>query len=222
MVWSKWLQNIPRKNKGHAHLPFTLETRKPDLMIRSNGQTLEVLDSQLTWRPHIENVKAKCSKRLNILKHIAGTQWGADQSTLIRVHKMLVPSVMEFESAAYGSARRTQLKKLDPTHNNGLRIALGTFCINRTRNLLTEAGDANLQQRREIKIANMVVKKMANPEHPMNRYLRNRKIYYGQRLSLTCPFFVRAKEACFQLEVDVDQIIRHGLLTGITILTQHY
>jgi hypothetical protein len=39
--------------------------------LRMNGQTLEVvnthkilgltLDSQLTWRPHIENVKTKCS-----------------------------------------------------------------------------------------------------------------------------------------------------------------
>jgi hypothetical protein len=49
----------------------------------------------------------------------------------------------------------------------------------------------------------MVVKIMAKPEHPINRYLRSRKIYglYGQRSSLTCPFFVRAKEACFQLEV---------------------
>jgi hypothetical protein len=120
------------------------------------------------------------------------------------------------------------LKKLDPTHNNGLRIALGAFCINQTQNLLTEA---TLQQRREIKIAKMVVKIMAKTEHPINRYLRNRKIYdqYGQRLSLTCPFFFRAKEACFQLEVDlkdVDQTakpeyIRHGSLTSITISTQH-
>jgi hypothetical protein len=89
-------------------------------------------------------------------------------------------------------------------------------CINRTRNLLTEAGEANLQHRREIKIANMVVKKMANPEHPINRYLRNRKIYYGQRLSLTCPFFVRAKEACFQLEVDVDQMAQPEYTPWIT------
>jgi hypothetical protein len=62
----------------------------------------------------------------------------------------------------------------------------------------------------------MVVKKMANPEHPINRYLRNRKIYYGQRLSLTCPFFVRAKEACFQLEVDVDQMAQPEYTPWIT------
>jgi hypothetical protein len=56
------------------------------------------------------------------------------------------------------------LKKLDPTYNNGLRIALGAFWINRTQNLLTEAGEATLQQRREIKIVNMVVKIMAKTD----------------------------------------------------------
>jgi hypothetical protein len=83
-----------------------------------------ILDRQLTWTPHIETVKAKCSKRLNLLRHLAGTQWGADQSTLLRVHKMLVLSAVKFRSAAYGLARKTQLKKLDPIDNKGLRIAL--------------------------------------------------------------------------------------------------
>jgi hypothetical protein len=98
-----------------------------------------------------------------------------------------------------------------------LRIALGTFCINRTQNLQTEAGEATLQQRHEIKIAKMVVKIMTKPEHPINRYLRNRKIFdqYGQRSSLTCPFFVRVNGALFQLKVylkDVD-------LTALTWIT---
>jgi hypothetical protein len=104
-----------------------------------------ILDRQLTWSPHIKTVKAKCSKRLSLLRHLAGTQWGADQSTLPRVHKMLVLlSAVEFGSAANGSARKTQLKKLDPIHNKGLRIALGAFYINRTQNLLIEAGKSTL------------------------------------------------------------------------------
>jgi hypothetical protein len=58
----------------------------PEPTIRMNGQILEVVDThrilglildiQLTWRPHIETVEAKCSKRLNLLRHLAGTKWG--------------------------------------------------------------------------------------------------------------------------------------------------
>jgi hypothetical protein len=85
---------------------------------------------------------------------------------------MLGLPAMKFRNTAYGSARKTQLKKLDLTHR--WRIALGTFCINRTQNLLTEAEEITLQQR--IKTANVVVKKTEKPEKN-NRYLRNRKMY---------------------------------------------
>jgi hypothetical protein len=38
--------------------------------------------------------------------------------------------------------------------------------------------------------------------------LRKRKIYdqYGQKPILTCSFFIRAKEVCFQLEVDLEDV----------------
>jgi hypothetical protein len=50
----------------------------------------------------------------------------------------------------------------------------------------------------------MAVKITTKPEHPINRHLNNKKPYdqYGLRPSLTSPFFVRAKEVCFMLEVD--------------------
>jgi hypothetical protein len=100
------------------------------------------------------------------------------------------------------------LKKLDPIHNKGLRIALGAFCINRTQNLLIEAGESTLQQRREIKTANMAVKIATKPEYSINRHLKNKKAsdHYGLSPSLTTPFFVRAKETCSMLEVDLRDI----------------
>jgi hypothetical protein len=121
---------------------------------------------------------------------------------------MLVLSAVEFGSAAYGSARKTQLKKLDPIHNKGLRIALGAFCINQNQNLLIEAGQSTLQQRREIKTAKMAVKVTTNPEHQINRHLHNKKAFdqYGLGPSLTTPFFVRAKETCSMLEIDLKDV----------------
>jgi hypothetical protein len=51
------------------------KVRKPrnDQLGTSRNQTIlcRRLDvSQLTWRPHIENVKAKCSNSLKIMKHL--------------------------------------------------------------------------------------------------------------------------------------------------------
>jgi hypothetical protein len=194
-----------------------IETGEPyrSRSIRLNGQILEVvgthrilgliLERQLiTWRPHIETIKPKCRKRLNLLRHLAGTQWGAGQSTLLRVHKMLVLSTVELGSA----------KNWTPSTQQG--IALGAFCINRTQNLLIEAGESTLQQRQEIKTANMAVKITTKPEHPINRHLKNKNDKYGLRPSPTIPFFVRAKETCSMLEVDlklkdVDQMVQPEL-----------
>jgi hypothetical protein len=48
------------------------------------------------------------------------------------------------------------------------------------------------------------------PEHPINRNLKNKKAYdqYGLRPSLTTPFFVRAKEICSMLEVDIKDVVQ--------------
>jgi hypothetical protein len=53
---------------------------------------------------------------------------------------MMVLSALEFGSAAYGSARDRQLKRLEPVHNKGLRIAIEAFCVCRAENILCELG----------------------------------------------------------------------------------
>jgi hypothetical protein len=47
--------------------------------------------------------------------------WGADQGMLLRVHEMIILSAVDFGSAAYGSARDGQLKRLEPVHTKGLK-----------------------------------------------------------------------------------------------------
>jgi hypothetical protein len=76
-------------------------------------------------------------------------KWGADQGMLLRVHEMMVLSALE-----YGSASNAQLKRLEPVHNKGLRIALGAFCVCRTENIMHESRFESLAERRKRKIIN--------------------------------------------------------------------
>jgi hypothetical protein len=67
----------------------------------------------------------------------------------------------------------------------------------------------------------MAVKITTKAEHPINRHLKNKKAYhqYGLRPSLTTLFFVRAKETCSMLEVDlkdVDQMVQPEYTSWIT------
>jgi hypothetical protein len=124
-----------------------------DPQIRLNGQILEVknthkilgitFDNRLTWKAHIIEAKAKAAKRMNVLRSLAGTNWGADQGMLLRIHEMLILSAL----LAYGSPTGEQLKRLESKHNRELRIALGTFCVCKTTNILCESGYDNCVSR---------------------------------------------------------------------------
>jgi hypothetical protein len=113
---------------------------------------------------------------------------------LLRVHEMLVLSALEYGSVAYGSARDGQLKRLEPMHNKGIRIAIGVFCICKTENLLCESGFKNLAERRRRKIINMTIHVAENESHPVNKLFGEGETfdYYAEKTRSTNPFFIRA------------------------------
>jgi hypothetical protein len=109
----------------HAYMQ---ENNHRDPEIQLNGRRLleikdthkilgSTFDSRLTsWKAHINETRAKAFRRINLLKYLAGMKSGAG-------HEMMVLSALEYGSAAYRSASNAQLKRLEPVHNKGLRIA---------------------------------------------------------------------------------------------------
>jgi hypothetical protein len=87
-----------------------------------------------------KDVKAMETRKLNLLKSLSHTSWGSDQRILLRIHQMIVLSVstLRYWEEAYGSASCTILRQLDAVHHKSVRLALGTFAICRTENLLCE------------------------------------------------------------------------------------
>jgi len=69
----------------------------------------------------------KYMKALNLLRVIANTSSGADQSTLLHLSRALIRSKLDHGCIVYGSARLSYLKMLDPIHNSALRLCLGAF-----------------------------------------------------------------------------------------------
>jgi hypothetical protein len=99
-------------------------------------------DERLNWMEHIKDVKARVTRKLNLLKSLSHTSCGSDQKTLLRIHQMIVLPTLQYEEEAYGSASCAVLRQLDAVHHKGVRLALGTFAICRTENRLCEAGQS--------------------------------------------------------------------------------
>ena len=98
-----------------------------------------IWDTKLTFEPHIKYLKARCQKSLNLLKVLSHTEWGADRTTLLKLYRSLVRSKLDYGCIVYGSASRIALAKLDPVHNQGLRLSLGAFRSSPVESLNVEA-----------------------------------------------------------------------------------
>ena len=91
----------------------------------------------------------------NILKVLSRAEWGADQTTLLKLYRSLVRSKLDCGYIVYGSTSKTALAKLDPVHNQGLHLSLGAFRSSPVEILYVEAHEPPLQIRRE-KVSSMV------------------------------------------------------------------
>ena len=69
-------------------------------------------DSKLTWSSHIDRLKIKVKKSLNILKVISAHNWGADRKSLLRLYNSLCRSKLDYGCQIYSSACKTKLNQL--------------------------------------------------------------------------------------------------------------
>ena len=109
------------------------------------------LDSPtLTWSKHIDYLRISCSHRLNIMKSLAGTTWGANRETLLKFYTVYIQSKILYGSPAYGSAATSQLDRLNTIQNTALRIATGAFCSSPIISMQAEAGLLPLNYIRQL------------------------------------------------------------------------
>ena len=116
---------------------FTLSTAKEKVSLRLNNQPVPQVETpkflgvtlytRLTWKPHLEAVEAKATRKLAIMKKLAGTTWGANSNILKQVYTGAVRPVVEYASTILDTASKTNKSKLDRVQNMGLRIILGAM-----------------------------------------------------------------------------------------------
>ena len=59
-----------------------------------------VFDKAFTWTQHIDCVIDKCKGRLNLMRCLSGTSFGAGKETLLIIYKALIRSIIDYGSTA--------------------------------------------------------------------------------------------------------------------------
>lgn len=137
---------------------FSKSPKTSELGLKMYGQALEQvktvkflgmwMDSRLTWRQHIVKMSDKCKKGLNVLKCLAGSDWGADRSSMLSIYDALIRSVFDYGCVAYRSAAVSNLKTLDVIQAQALRICCGAVRSSPVASLQVETGEMPLHLRR--------------------------------------------------------------------------
>ncbi|KAG1713961.1 RNA-directed DNA polymerase from mobile element jockey [Nymphon striatum] len=146
----------PQLRLGSSPIPLVNSTRFLGL----------IFDKKLNFLKHMQVLKSKCLRALNLLRILSNTNWGADRKVMLRFYRSLIRSKLDYGSVVYGSARKSYLRVLDPVHNQGLRLSLGAFRTTPAESLYVEAHEPSLYLRREKLSLQYACRLRANPENP--------------------------------------------------------
>ena len=205
------------KNKTVA-MHFCPDKRCMDPVLKLGGDPIQfvkeakflglIWDTKLTFEPHIKYLKARCQKALNILKVLSRTEWGADQTTLLKLYRSLVRSKLDYGCIVYGSASDKALAKLDPVHNQGLRLSLGAFRSSPVESLYVEAHEPPLEIRRHKLSLQYILKLKANPQNPAYRvvFYPNHRDLYANKAKVTDSFGLYCKRLLKAANIDIKEI----------------
>ena len=124
------------------------------------------LDPLFKFSYHVSQIQSRVSSRINILKALAGTNWGQQKETLIVTYRALIRSIITYAAPIwYPNASASAIEKLQVLQNSALRVATGCHRMAPINHLHREAlmlpVDDTLQLLCKQYLASALV-----PEHP--------------------------------------------------------
>ena len=146
-------------------------------------------------------------KALNILNVIGNTDWGADRNVMFRLYRSLVRSKLDYGCIVYGSAR-----KLDPIHNLGLRLCLGTSPV---ESLYVRAHEPCLGARRAKLSLQYASKIKSLPKHPAHNAVFDNKYmkFFDARPNAIRTFGLRIKQFLTASNIELSDILETPYFT---------
>ena len=94
-----------------------------------------LFDRRLSFKDHMKDLMTKVYRRLNLLKLLKGTNWGARPYTILKAYKRFIRPVLEYGSLITGALRESQVKEMQIFQNKCLRLALGVTYLDRMRTI---------------------------------------------------------------------------------------
>lgn len=166
-------------------LPGNIEIKINDYAIKSSDSVKFlgiIFDYKMTFGPHIDQVKKKCSRALNIVKYLCGTWWGSSPETLLILYKSFVLSIIDYGSYIYFPSTKKASKKIEAIQNEAIRIALGYRRSTPIGILLAESKLMLLKERSNYLCDCYIAKIMSNSNSDVYKTINNYFNFYKKKI----------------------------------------
>ena len=150
-------------NINHPNLMLNNEPLKYVPHFKYLGVTL---DTHLNFNKHFEDIKQRCTRRINILRCIAGREWGADRRTLLQLYTSLIRPILDYNGFLYDDIASSQIDSLQVVQNTALRIVTGAMRTTNTYNLHIDTNLPTLERRRKYLLLRYYLRCLARPANP--------------------------------------------------------
>ena len=159
--WSRQVGTHPQVSIDGNILPLD---KNPKIL----GVTFDPL---FTFGPHVKATTAKCSKRLNILKALAGSSWGHQKETLLLTYQSLIKPILSYAAPIWlPHISLTNLRSIQVIQNKALRAITGCLLMSDIAHLHAETHILPIQNHLDLLCTQFLANAM-HPDHPSYPYV---------------------------------------------------
>ena len=183
---NRWAQTWKMKinEEKTTYTVFSLAYKLQAVTLNMQGKRLKqdnhpvylglTLDQRLTWAGQIEKSTLRAKLRMNMMRRISGSRWGADLSVLKKLYTARVRPVMEYGVTAWNTAANCHLKKINTVQNQAMRIMTGGIKSTPIDALETATELESMGQRKEFKVLQLGEKIKRMDSHPLHERYNGR------------------------------------------------
>ena len=179
-----WKITINASKTAYSTFTLSPKVNKQNLNIRLESHQLTKeenptylgvqLDSRMTFKKYISNLKKKATKRLLLLKRLASSTWGSDMDTLRTLYIGYIRSILDYNQCLQVACSKTTQHELDKVQNHALRFICGGMKSTPTATCEIHTAIEPLGLRREKAALEMFERaKRMNTVHPAKQLTEN-------------------------------------------------
>ena len=188
-IWcQKWGLMISAAKTFALVFYHTIPNKQPRDPLTINGTAIKyvkeykylgvTLDRALNFSKHFDDIHQRCTRRLNIMKCIAGKKWGADRRTLFRLYTSLIRPILDYNGFLYDDIASSKISSLQTIQNEALRIITGALRTTNVQNLHTETNIPLLCHRRKYQLLRFFARASTRPNDATFKTLTNKPRNY--------------------------------------------